>query len=143
MKVDSTLRDKSATAVTLVDEETTSSTTSTTTSTTTSSTTSSTTSTTTSTTTSSTTSTTTSTTTSMTTNRASELHDRARLLQQSQAKSGASGWSFKEASLGLHLGSALWLLALTGVSTYFVGAQALLWARIDILRRARSPPVDV
>ena len=130
-QVDSTLLDKSATAMTLVDKET--STMSTTTAETRS-------------------------TSRISTSSASEPHERARLLQQSEAgqkeditsravhvmaKSGASGWTFKEASLGLHLGSALWLLALTGVSTYFVGAQALLWARIDILRRARTPVVHV
>ena len=131
-QVDSTLLDKSATAMTLVDKET--STLSTTTAETRS-------------------------TSRISTSSASGPHDRARLPQQSEtgqreditsravhvaAKSGAShAWTFKEASLGLHLGSAVWLCALTGVSTYFVGAQALLWARIDILRRARARAVHV
>ena len=131
-QADSTLLDKSSTAVTLVDKET--STMSTTTAETRS-------------------------TSRISTSSASEPHDRARLLQQSEtgqkeditsravhvvAKSGAShAWTFKEASLGLHLGSALWLCALTGVSTYFIGAQALLWARIDNLRRARARAVHV
>ena len=126
-QVDSTLLDKSATAMTLVDKET--STMSTTTAETRS-------------------------TSRISTSSASEPHERARLLQQSEAgqkeditsravhvvaKSGASHvWTFKEASLVAWISSALWLCALTGVSTYFIGAQALLWARIDNLRRARA-----
>ena len=114
------------TAVALVDNETTSSTVASSTTTSTSSTSSTVAS-----------STTTST---MTTNKA----DRTRLIHQSQATSGVSGWSFKDTSLGLHLGATLWLLVLTGVSTYLVGA--LLWVRNEALRRARAPPppaVDV
>ena len=79
-------------------------------------------------------------TSTMTTNRA----DQTRLIHQSRATSGVSGWSFKDTSLGLHLGATLWLLVLTGVSTYLVGA--LLWVRNEALRRARAPPppaVDV
>ena len=135
---------ESETAV--VDEETISSTTTSTSSTSTSST-SSTTASSTTTSTSSTSSTTactsfTSSTTTMTTSRA----DQTRLLHQSLAKSGASGWSFKDTSLGLHLAATLWLLILTGVSTYFVGATTLLWVRLEALRRACAPPpppVDV
>ena len=79
-------------------------------------------------------------TSTMTTNKA----DQTRLIHQSRATSGVSGWSFKDTSLGLHLGATLWLLVLTGVSTYLVGA--LLWVRNEALRRARAPPppaVDV
>ena len=79
-------------------------------------------------------------TSTMTTNRA----DQTRLIHQSLATSGVSEWSFKDTSLGLHLGATLWLLVLSGVSTYLVGA--LLWVRNEALRRARAPPppaVDV
>ena len=127
---------ESETAV--VDEETISSTATSTSSTSTSSTIS----TTASSTTPSTSSTSTSSTSTMTTSKA----DQTRLLHLSQAKSGASGWSFKDTLLGLHLGTGLWLLILTGVSTYFVGATTLLWVRLEALRRARAPPppaVDV
>ena len=131
-QADSTLLDKSSTAVILVDKET--STMSTTTAETRS-------------------------TSRISTSSASEPHERARLLQQSEAgqkeditsravhvvaKSGASHvWTFKEASLVAWISSALWLCVQTGVSTYFIGAQALLWARIDNLRRARARAVHV
>ena len=131
-QVDSTLLDKSATAMTLVDKET--STMSTTTAETRS-------------------------TSRISTSSASEPHERARLLQQSEAgqkeditsravhvvaKSGASHvWTFKEASLVAWISSALWLCALTGISTYVIGAQAILWRAINNLRRARAPVVHV
>ena len=131
-QADSTLLDKSSTAVILVDKET--STMSTTTAVTRS-------------------------TTKISTSSASEPQERARLLQQSEAgqkediapravhvvaNSGASHvWTFKEASLVAHLSSALWLCALTGISTYFIGAQALLWRAVENLRRARAPAVHV
>ena len=131
-QADSTLLDKSSTAVILVDKET--STMSTTTAVTRS-------------------------TTKTSTSSASKPQERARLLQQSEAgqkediapravhvvaNSGASHvWTFKEASLVAWISSALWLCALTGASTYFIGAQALLWARIDNLRRARARAVHV
>ena len=55
------------------------------------------------------------------------------------ANSGTSHvWTFKEASLVAHLSQALWLCALTGISTYFIGAQALLWRAVENLRRARA-----
>ena len=131
-QADSTLLDKSSTAVILVDKET--STMSTTTAVTRS-------------------------TTKTSTSSASKPQERARLLQQSEAgqkediapravhvvaNSGASHvWTFKEASLVAHLSSALWLCALTGISTYFIGAQALLWRAVENLRRARAPAVHV
>ena len=60
------------------------------------------------------------------------------------ANSGTSHvWTFKEASLVAHLSQVLWLCALTGISTYFIGAQALLWRAVENLRRARAQAVHV
>ena len=55
------------------------------------------------------------------------------------ANSGSSHvWTYKEVSLVAHLSQVLWLCALTGISTYFIGAQALLWRAVENLRRARA-----
>ena len=129
---ESTLLDKSSTAVILVDKET--STMSTTTAVTRS-------------------------TTEVSTSSASVPQERARLPQQREvgqkedtapravhvvANSGTSHvWTFKEASLVAHLSQALWLCALTGISTYFIGAQALLWRAFENLRRAQAQAVHV
>ena len=60
------------------------------------------------------------------------------------ANSGTSHvWTFKEVSLVSHLSQILWLCALTGMSTYFIGAQALLWRAVENLRRARAQAVHV
>ena len=60
------------------------------------------------------------------------------------ANSGSSHvWTFKEVSLVAHLSQVLWLCALTGISTYFIGAQALLWRAVENLRRARAQAVHV
>ena len=60
------------------------------------------------------------------------------------ANSGSSHvWTYKEVSLVAHLSQVLWLCALTGISTYFIGAQALLWRAVENLRRARAPAVHV
>ena len=55
------------------------------------------------------------------------------------ANSGSSHvWTYKEVSLVAHLSQVLWLCALTGISTYFIGANAHLWRAVENLRRARA-----
>ena len=64
---------------------------------------------------------------------------RAALPSHVVANSGSSHvWTYKEVSLVAHLSQVLWLCALTGISTYFIGAQALLWRAVENLRRARA-----
>ena len=55
------------------------------------------------------------------------------------ANSGSSHvWTYKEVSLVAHLSQVLWLTALTGISTYFLGANAAVWRAVENLRRARA-----
>ena len=64
---------------------------------------------------------------------------RAALPSHVVANSGSSHvWTYKEVSLVAHLSQVLWLTALTGISTYFLGANAHLWRAVENLRRARA-----
>ena len=63
---------------------------------------------------------------------------RAALPSHAVANSGSSRvWTYKEVSLVAHLSQVLWLTALTGISTYFLGANAHLWRAVENLKRAR------
>ena len=64
---------------------------------------------------------------------------RAALPSHVVANSGSSRvWTYKEVSLVAHLSQVMWLMALTGISTYFLGANAHLWRAVENLRRARA-----
>ena len=64
---------------------------------------------------------------------------RAALPSHVVANSGSSRvWTYKEVSLVAHLSQVMWLTALTGISTYFLGANAHLWRAVENLRRARA-----
>ena len=64
---------------------------------------------------------------------------RAALPSHVVANSGSSHvWTYKEVSLVAHLSQVLWLTALTGISTYFLGAHAHLWRAVKNLRHARA-----
>ena len=55
------------------------------------------------------------------------------------AYSGSSRvWTYKEVSLVAHVSQVMWLMVLTGISAYFLGANAHLWRAVDNLRRARA-----
>ena len=55
------------------------------------------------------------------------------------ANSGFSRvWTYKEVSLVAHVSQVMWLTVLTGISAYFLGANAHLWRAVDNLRRARA-----
>ena len=55
------------------------------------------------------------------------------------ANSGSSRvWTYKEVSLVAHVSQVMWLTVLTGISAYFLGANAHLWRAVDNLRRARA-----
>ena len=64
---------------------------------------------------------------------------RAALPSHVVAYSGSSRvWTYKEVSLVAHVSQVMWLTVLTGISAYFLGANAHLWRAVDNLRRARA-----
>ena len=64
---------------------------------------------------------------------------RAALPSHVVANSGSSRvWTYKEVSLVAHVSQVMWLTVLTGISAYFLGANAHLWRAVDNLRRARA-----